>query len=280
MLLGVLPAPSEPLSTPSHPLHLDRRVAGAGAIAVIIAAMCPPMLAAVGHHGDLEAAQFALLGLVAPALVALSAPAGAVSSLTKAAERLAAGRRRHPGPLRSAGFLALEVGVLIAWRLPPAVDAIASQRAFVVAELASLVPVGIAFWLELVDSPPLASRLGPTPARALLAALAMWSVWIFAYLAGFSAGFYPSYSGARLGAGAAATEQQLTSGLLWLAAALVFLPVVFLSLYHWLQDEERPDAELRRLVREERRRGLSRALGVGDLGGIGSAGNPVRRVGQ
>jgi len=55
----------------------------------------------------------------------------------------------------------------------------------VLAELVTLVAAGSALWLQLVESPPLLPRLS-RPLRAVFAALAMWSIWILAYILGFS----------------------------------------------------------------------------------------------
>lgn len=148
----------------------------------------------------------------------------------------------------------MELAVTIGWRLPVAVDALVDHRLLVILEVLTLVPAGIGLWLELIDSPPLTPRLAPSPARALVAALVMWASWIVSYLAAFSASWYPVYSNSHVNPGAVVTDQQIMSGVVFLVSAAVFLPVIFVTLRMWLDDSDRPDAELRRLVREERRR--------------------------
>ncbi len=46
-------------------------------------------------------------------------------------------------------------------------------------EAVTLGAAGVGLWLGLVPAPPSAAR-GPRPERALVAALAMWSVWAIA----------------------------------------------------------------------------------------------------
>jgi hypothetical protein len=48
-----------------------------------------------------------------------------------------------------------------------------------------LVAAGSALWLGLVESPPSLPAL-PRPLRAVFAAVAMWTIWVLAYILGFS----------------------------------------------------------------------------------------------
>src|SRR5437868_1158008 len=83
----------------------------------------------------------------------------------------AAGHRANRSFLRAGIYLLAFVGVCLAWRLPPVMDALARQPALIVAEAVTLLAAGAALWLEIVDSPPVAPRL-PRPQRAAVAALA------------------------------------------------------------------------------------------------------------
>ena len=58
-------------------------------------------------------------------------------------------------------------------------------------------------------------------------------------------------------------DQQITAGVMWAVASACFVPVIFFNLFHWLHGEEDADEALRRLVRDERRRGSPRRRPAG-----------------
>ena len=93
------------------------------------------------------------------------------------------------------------------------------------------------------------------PWRAVLAAVAMWPLWILSYMVGFSqSNWYPVVDHATKGLSSLG-QQELAIGILWFAAGCAFVPVVFVDVISWLKEGEDPDAELRRLIRSERRSG-------------------------
>ena len=257
-----------------------------------VAWLVPPLSGAARRYEFMEALQFSFFAIVIPALVVTGAPwsllrlasdqprlldddgrpllpggdlahgglaggdLGRVDGLGDGGlgrvDRLAEARRRHPEPLRAAGFTALYLAGVILWRTPVAVDGVRRHPWTVAVELVVLVAVGIGLWLELVESPPLTPRL-TRPARVALAAIAMWAVWIMAYLVGLSHGSwyqaYPHHAGVGLSLSA---DQQLATGVLWFVSACAFIPVVYWNLVRWLQSEENPDEELHLLMRQER----------------------------
>ena len=151
-------------------------------------------------------------------------------------------------------YLALFVAAVVAWRIPPSVNALSRLPGLSVLEMLTLVATGIAFWLELVDSPPLHPR-ATRPQRIALAAVAMWATWFLAYLLGFSrsAWFhaYPHVAGHGLGVFA---DQSFATGVLWAASGLALTPIVFVNLIRWLSAGDDPDEEIRTLVKTEARR--------------------------
>ncbi len=233
-----------------------------GAVLALVLAVVPPIVTHTGQRAWVETLQFALVGVGVPPLCVLAAPQRFVPALWTRLGALSEARQRHAAFSRSLVFLVLEMAAVIGWRIPPAVDAVATHPALVGAEVLTLVPVGGLLWAEIVGSPPHEARLAPGPGRALLAAVPMWTIWVTAYLGGFSHVFYPAY--ARHGG--AAWDQQIASGVLFLASAAAFVPAVFAVLHGWLSGDERPEVELRRLVREERRRNFIE-------GGVTSPGN-------
>ena len=232
-----------------------RDALGFVALVVGVAAVVPPLGSWARHSLVADALQASVLALVVPALLALGAPWGhlGLAGGSGPADRVAEARRRHPQLVRSLGFVVVDLAVIVWWRTPAAVDGVVRRGWLVVPEALSLVVAGLALWLECVESPPLRPRLA-APRRALIAALAMWGVWTFAYVVGLShvawyRGF-PHVAGRGL---SAAADQQLATAVLWAVAAAVFLPVIFWNLVGWLRAEEDPDDELAALIRSERR---------------------------
>lgn len=240
------------------------------AAVLVVGALVPPLSSEARRLEALEALQFAVLAIAAPALVVLGAPwrlmgvaarptgvadteGVAVLEAPRVADRMAARRRRHPELARSLGFLALETAVVVAWRLPVAVDALARHGWLAVVEALTVVVLGTGAWLELVESPPFVPRLA-RPKRIALAAVAMWTIWVTAYVVGLShAPVYRSYAhvaGRDLSVWA---DQAITTGVLWGAALCAFLPVIFSNLVRWLRSDEDADEALYRLVRDGRR---------------------------
>jgi len=240
------------------------------AAVVLVGALVPPLSTVARRVEVLEALQFALLAIAVPSLVVLGAPwrllglatppGGAadtegveVLERPKVADRAAAARRRHPAVTRSAAYLLLQMAVVVVWRIPATVDALARHWWLALIEAISLVTAGIGLWLEMVESPPFSPRLARSN-RIAIAALSMWTVWITAYLVGLSHvsvyRSYPHVVGRDLSVSA---DQALATGVLWLTSLCAFVPVIFANLVLWLRSDEDPDDALYRLVRDRRR---------------------------
>jgi len=224
----------------------------------------PPVATVSRHYEYMASLQFSIFAIVVPALVAIGAPwrwlglstrpdPGALGVPRGPIDRLADRRLRHRELTWSLGFLICDLAVVIAWRTPAAVAAVAARSWLVPLEAASLVVVGLGLWLELVASPPLVPRSGPLR-RAVLSALAMWAFWVDAYVVGLSNDDWYSNFHHVAGRGlSAAADQQVAAVVLWFVAAAAFVPVIFWNAFAWLRSEEDPDAELSRLARVERR---------------------------
>ncbi len=226
----------------------------AAAAVIVVACVLPPGGTLARRYVFAGSLQFALFAIVVPALVVLGAPWRLGRRPRELAGRIAAGRRDRPGFLRAAAYLVLFAGASAAWRLPAAVDALARWPGLAVAELAILLIAGTGLWLEIAESPPLAPRIARWQ-RAVVAALAMWTIWVLAYILGFSSvAWYPAYRHVAGRGLSTIADQQIATGTLWAVAALCFLPVIFYSAMTWLRDTEDPDDELRGVVRRERHR--------------------------
>jgi cytochrome c oxidase assembly factor CtaG len=166
----------------------------------------------------------------------------------RAVAQARAGRRRGSNVRRGIATLLAFIAAVIAWRLPVSVDALATVPGLAVAEMVTLGGAGLALWLELVESPPLLPRLS-RPQRACCAAAAMWTIWIIAYILGFSqVAWFTVYSHPGL---SSVADQEIATGVMWAVPALCFVPVVFVAALTWLKDTEDPDEGLRALVSAE-----------------------------
>lgn len=206
-----------------------------------LAVLVPPLASLARTSEVLDAVQFAVLALAVPALVVLGAPWRALRPIGRLADARAAAT---PTPWSGVVALSFQVAVVVAWRTPVAVSAIEHQGWLVVLEAATLLAAGVALWLELVGSFPMAPKTTASR-RIVLATLAMWTVWIVAYVTGMAHGQgypgFPHHPGAGL---SGVADKQLATAVLWVAAAAAYLPVVFVNLFAWLGAEERraPDA--------------------------------------
>ncbi len=237
---------------------------------LLVTALVPPLSSVARRVEALEALQFALLAIAVPALVALGAPwrllglaarptgaadAEGVSVLERprVADRMAAAHRRHRVLGRSIAYVALEAVVVVAWRVPAGVDALARHGWLSLVEAATLVAAGIGLWLEMVESPPFAPRLS-RPYRIAVAAVAMWTIWVTAYVVGLShVSVYRSYAHVPGRDLSVSADQAITTGVLWFTSLCAFLPVIFANFMIWLRGDDDPDDALYRLVRDERR---------------------------
>jgi cytochrome c oxidase assembly factor CtaG len=236
-----------------------RLAALGGALAVLVLSFVPPIWTSAHRYEFVESVQFAVFAFAVPALLVVGRPWGRIGGTGRGRiwghlEVLQARRARHPDFWRAAVFALPDVALVVLWRTPAWMDALARHRWLVGLEAVSLVVAGVGLWLELIACAPLAPRL-PRPWRAVLAAGCMWITWIMAYIVGFShvswyRGF--AHAGSLLGA---SMDQEFATAVVWFAAACAFVPLIFADVFGWLKSEEDPDAELRRLVRAVRRSG-------------------------
>jgi cytochrome c oxidase assembly factor CtaG len=252
-------APGERNVTAPPGLPGRRRRRAALGLVVVPAGPLPPLGVLARRYVFAESIQFSAFAMAGPALIVLGAP-WRLLRLSGPAGRLAAAHRANRSFLRAGIYLLAFVGVCLAWRLPPVMDALARQPALIVAEAVTLLAAGAALWLEIVDSPPVAPRL-PRPQRAAVAALAMWSIWIVAYVLGFAShAVFRAYD-ATGGLGAVA-DQEIAVGLVWAVAGCCFVPVVMANMLGWLAGGEDADEEFQRVFRDENERAMVRGWGT------------------
>lgn len=237
-----------------------------------LAMLVPPAGTYARQYAFVQALQFVIFAVAAPALLVVGA-AGGKPAVYAWPGRLAgrvlhgalgriSGQIGHPGESAAVSLAALRLltfmALVVVWRLPAATRALAGTPPLALLEMLTLEAAGLALWLELAGrntGKPRVSR----PLRAALAALSMWTIWIIAYVTGMSSA---RASGSALGT---VTDQQIGVAIMWAVPAICFVPVVYALMISWLGEREDPDRELRE------------ADGRGSLvGGLAGAPRPPR----
>ena len=232
--------------------RLRRRLAVVAVVLVL--GMLLPAESYARRYAFVETLQFVIFAAAAPALLVLGGPWRFLRMTRRRDSSPGPVRRARPsrwlGVSRPAVVLVAFIAVVIAWRLPVAVNALPGDPALTVAEAVTLLASGSGVWLELVESPAVLPGLS-RPQRAAMAAAAMWTIWVLAYIMGMSHGaWFAAYRHPGHGLSTAA-DQQLAAGIMWAVPALCFMPVIYGTLIAWLGDSDDPDKELREAVHRE-----------------------------
>jgi cytochrome c oxidase assembly factor CtaG len=207
-----------------------------------------------------QAIQFAALGFWVPALLTAGAPwerwrLTRVSATGEIVGGVWRGRRQVSQG-RVLSLTAIFVAVSIFWRLAPIVNGLSEHEWIVVVEALTLTGAGVAFMCDVIESPPLRPGVS-RPYRIAISAAVMWSAWVFVYLEAMShVSWYRAFRHVAGRSLSVSADQQLSAGSVWFMTGVVFVPIIFWSLIHWLQAEDDPDDELYRLVRQEKARGF------------------------
>ena len=188
-----------------------------------LALVLPWAVAGASHNPVVQALQWLVFGVATPALLALGWGAPAIR-----ARRLMPFRPRPA--LIAAVTLLPYLALIIAWRLPAAVAAQAGSEAYTILEMVTLVAVGYVLWTALTGGAPPASTL-PRPLRAAMAAVAMWTIWVIAYITGMSVtGLTHAQAGAD--------SRELAVAIMWAVPAVCYLPVIYVMMMRWLGERE------------------------------------------
>ncbi|HEV2377371.1 MAG TPA: cytochrome c oxidase assembly protein [Streptosporangiaceae bacterium] len=220
-----------------------RWLAFAGLVLVVVC-LVPPVATLARRYVFAESVQFVVFAMAAPALVVLGAPWRALR-VADPLLRYDAWLVRRNAAMIPWSSLVVYIAICTAWRTQGLLDALATSPWLVYLEAAIVLLAGGLLWVQLVDSPPLTPHT-TKPQRAVIAAVAMWWNWAVAYALGFAihAEFHAyDHVGRLLGPVA---DQEVTVGLVWAVAGVCFVPVVFVALFSWLNDDGGPDEELAR----------------------------------
>ena len=236
--------------------------------------LVPPLSTWSSQYEFVQAIQFCSFAMLTPALLVVGRPwrwlglasgeqlqIGSDGELVAPAhprllDRTALQRTKRPGHQRALPLLLVFMVLTVVWRLSSVVNAVARHPWLTIIESVTLTAVGVLFWIELKESRPLIPS-ATRPYRIAVAAVAMWTVWIIAYVMAMSHNSWNPLlrPGASLDLSTSA-DQQLTAALMWFFSAAVFLPLIFSNLSRLLQSEEDPSDELYQLVRKEQSRGF------------------------
>ena len=201
---------------------------GLAAVILITGVLAPPAAGYARQYAFAQALQFVIFAVAGPGLLVL-----AIRSRMRPLRLPGAGRPGRPAA-QAAIRLAAFIAVVIIWRLPVTVNALARHPALAAAEMITLLAAGTGIWAELA-SPRHAPGQLPRPARAAMAAAAMWTIWVLAYLTGMSgASWFAAYHHGGPGGLGAAADQQIAVAILWAVPALCFLPVLYVTIIAWL----------------------------------------------
>ncbi|MGB6453625.1 MAG: cytochrome c oxidase assembly protein [Streptosporangiaceae bacterium] len=225
-----------------EPLARLRPVLAPVAVVVAVAVTVPPLASDARQDVVVQALQFVVFAAVAPALLVLGLP----TWFTRADRpRAVQPQRTDRAGLRVVMCLLPCLALVITWRLPAVLGALARSPALTALELLTLLASGAALWRELTGFGSLVRDPLPRPLRAAMAAVAMWTIWAIAYVTGMSAG---GATPAAAGVVRSVADRQLAVAVLWAVPALCYVPVVFVIAMSWFSDRDNPDAEARQMI--------------------------------
>jgi putative membrane protein len=223
----------------------------AAGVGTLVLALNSPLASLDDELFWVHMTQHVLLLVVAPPLLLLGRPwstvwrtvpipvrRAAVHGVLRLADR---GWVRAAWRVASAPTTALVafVGTLAVWHLPAFWDATLRSTGVHVLEHVTFLAIGLLFWSQLVDSPPLRSRLD-YPARALYATVATAASWVLAVV--IALGSEPLYDGyaqlaSRPGGISALADEQLAAGIMWVPGSIPFAIAILVYAYRWLEPE-------------------------------------------
>ena len=199
-------------------------------------AVLPPAATYARQYAFVQALQFSVFAVLAPGLLTLGTPRRYAASRRLSGEPA----RRALPPARAAAWrLVPFMALVIIWRLPAVLDALARYPVLAEAELVTLVGAGLGVWLAIAGLTP--ARPLPRPLRAAMAAAAMWTVWIVAYVTGMSSLALMPRGAPAVEILGSAMDRQLATAVLWAAPAICLVPVVYYMLITWLGERDTED---------------------------------------
>jgi putative membrane protein len=128
---------------------------------------------------------------------------------------------------------------LCAWHVPALYELTLRSQALHDLEHTSFLVLGVVFWIQVIDSPPVRARLDPGKAVIYVMAGAVVA-WALAVVLAFAPSpLYSAYSElhSRPGGLSALADQQLAAGIMWGPGSIPYAVFVFVALYRWVAPE-------------------------------------------
>ncbi len=256
------PGQSRPPGPPGRP---GRAVAYQAGLLLALLAVVSPMGYWSYRFIWVRNLQDVVLAIVAPALIVLGAPWLPLSRGLGLSGRLRRPERSgqaedEAGRVVRPGWQPVPILVTVAfcalwwvWHLPGPFDAAVTSSVVYAAEVVTYLAVGIAFWLQLVESPPLRPRLAPLNRVALVVGAAA-SCTVFGLIRVYGPGLaYPAYLGLGHPLVSVVAYQQVGGAILWVIPLIPFSIVAVALVIRWLKDEEAEatDADFDRLLKHK-----------------------------
>lgn len=211
------------------------------AVGLALSAVLPPAATYAQQYAFVQALQFSVFAVLTPGLLTLGTPRRYATSRRLSGEPA----RRALPPTRAAAWrLVPFMALVVIWRLPAVLDALARYPVLAVAELVTLDSAGLGVWLAIAGLTP--ARPLTRPLRAAMAAVAMWAIWIVAYVTGMSSLALTPGRVPAVRILSSAVDRQLATAVLWAVPAVCVAPVVYYMLITWLgerdgQDDRQPE---------------------------------------
>jgi putative membrane protein len=217
------------------------------ALATILVALDSPIDTLAPKYFWVHMVQHVLLMMVAAPLLVLAAPwmvmwrglsLGVRRSVATALSgsptwrAVGAGARWLASPVPA--WVAFNV-TLVGWHLPALYGLTLRDGLVHDVEHLSFLVLGVLFWAQAIDSPPLRARLG-LPGRVAYVTLGAVVSWLLAVVLAFAPHpLYAAYVQAHAHGGLSAlNDQQLAAGIMWGPGSIPYAVFVFVALYRWL----------------------------------------------
>lgn len=232
-----------------------RAVAFYSGLLAILLALDTPIDALASQLLWVHMVQHLLLMMVAAPLIVYSAPwllpIRALPARTRGPVTGSVLRGSWARPIRRVGsFVAQPMTAwvlfnvnMLAWHVPWMYDQTLRHAVVHDTEHLLFLFLGILFWAQVVDSPPLRGRLGPMGRALYLTAAGLVGLGLSMFLALAHGPLYVPYAELviRPGGISALTDQQLGAGVMWGPGSIAYGIGVFYWLYRWM-DKEGADA--------------------------------------
>jgi putative membrane protein len=168
---------------------------------------------------------------------------------------------------------------LCAWHIPALYGLTLRNQAVHDLEHISFLVLAVLFWAQVIDSPPMRSRLDQ-PQRVAYVVLGATVSWLLAVVLAFARSpLYSAYGAlhSRPGGLSALADQHVAAGVMWGPGSVPYAVFVFVALYRWLAPEaNRPDSDGERRRAERLPRAPRPRSGGGRRNGVDTYPAPAR----